>query len=150
MSCHSKHYVRRRNVLSPKKIKWRKQFRPYLRGKAYSGNKISFGDFGMQALTAGKLTSRQIEAGRIAISRSVKRGGRVWIRVFPHIPVTKKPAETRMGSGKGSPEYWIAHVKPGAIIFEMVGVTVSQAQRAFQLAGHKLPIKTKFLKRESL
>ncbi len=137
-------------MLSPKKIKWRKQFRPYLSGKAHSGNKVSFGDFGMQALTAGKLTSRQIEASRIAISRSVRRGGRVWIRIFPHIPVTKKPAETRMGSGKGAPEYWIAHIRPGTILFEMIGVTVAQAKRAFELAGHKLPIKTRFLERESL
>lgn len=136
-------------MLSPKKIKWRKQFRPYLRGKAYSGNRVSFGDFGMQAVTAGKLTSRQIEAGRIAISRCVKRGGRVWIRIFPHIPVTKKPAETRMGSGKGSPEYWIAHVKPGTVLFEIVGVDALLAQKAFRLAGNKLPIKTKFLERNS-
>ncbi len=137
-------------MLSPKKIKWRKQFRPYLRGKAHSGHKISFGDFGIQAVTAGKLTSRQIEASRIAISRSVKRGGRMWIRVFPHIPVTKKPAETRMGSGKGNPEYWIAHVKPGTVIFELTGIAIEQARRAFQLASYKLPIKTKFLKREAL
>lgn len=136
-------------MLSPKKIKWRKQFRPYLRGKASSGNKVSFGDFGMQAVTAGKLTSRQIEASRIAISRCVKRGGRVWIRIFPHIPVTKKPAETRMGSGKGSPEYWIANVKPGTVLFEIMGVDIDLAQKAFRLAGNKLPIKTKFLQRES-
>ena len=135
-------------MLSPKKIKWRKQFRPYLRGKASSGNRVSFGDFGMQAITAGKLTSRQIEASRIAISRCVKRGGRVWIRIFPHIPVTKKPAETRMGSGKGSPEYWIANVKPGTVLFEIMGVDMDLARKAFRLAGNKLPIKTKFLERE--
>jgi large subunit ribosomal protein L16 len=119
-----------------------------LAGKANCGNEVSFGDFGIMASTAGRLSSRQIEASRIAISRSVKRGGKMWTRIFPHIPVTKKPAETRMGSGKGNPEFWEAIVYPGTVLFELGGVTAEQAKEAFRLAGHKLPIKTKFLVRE--
>ncbi len=134
-------------MLSPKRLKRRKQFRYDVKGKACSCNEIDFGEFGLQAVSGGKLTSRQLEASRIAISRSVKRGGKVWIRVFPHIPTTKKPAETRMGSGKGSPEYYVACVKPGTVIFEMAGVNRGQAEEAFRLAGNKLPIKTKFLAR---
>lgn len=135
-------------MLSPKRVKRRKQFRPSLAGKANCGNEVSFGDFGIMASTAGRLSSRQIEASRIAISRSVKRGGKMWTRIFPHIPVTKKPAETRMGSGKGNPEFWEAIVYPGTVLFELGGVTAEQAKEAFRLAGHKLPIKTKFLVRE--
>ena len=134
-------------MLSPKRLKRRKQFRYDVKGVACSTNEIDFGEFGLQAMTGGKLSSRQIEASRIAISRSIKRGGKVWIRIFPHTPTTKKPAETRMGSGKGSPEYYVANVKPGTIIFEMAGVTKGQALEAFRLAGNKLPIKTKFLAR---
>ncbi len=135
-------------MLSPKRVKRRKQFRPRLKGKAYTGNEVSFGEFAVQATTAGRITSRQIEASRIAISRSIKRGGKIWIRIFPHIPVTKKPAETRMGSGKGSPEYWVAIVKPGTVLFEMSGVEPEQAREAFRLAGHKLPVKTRFVLRD--
>ena len=135
-------------MLSPKRVKHRKQFRPQLRGKAQKGNSVAFGDYGLQATETGRITSRQIEASRIAISRSVKRGGRVWIRIFPHTPVTKKPAETRMGSGKGSPEYWVALVKPGTVLFEMSGVEPEQAEEAFRLASHKLPVKTRFMERD--
>jgi len=109
---------------------------------------LAFGDYGLVALEAGRLTARQLEAGRIAISRSVKRGGKMWLRVFPDIPVTKKAAETRMGSGKGSPELWVALIKPGRVLFEMNGVTKEQAAEAFRLAAHKLPFKTKFVARE--
>ena len=114
-------------------------------GKAMRGNKVSNGDFGLQATECGWITSNQIEAARIALTRSVKRGGQVWIKIFPDKPVTKKPAETRMGSGKGSPEYWVAVVKPGRILFEMGGVDEEQAREAMRLASHKLPIKTKFV-----
>ncbi|MCB0393097.1 MAG: 50S ribosomal protein L16 [Bdellovibrionales bacterium] len=135
-------------MLSPKRVKRRKQFRPSLAGKAHTGSNVSFGDFGIQAAEAGRINARQIEASRIAISRSVKRGGKMWTRIFPHIPVTKKPAETRMGSGKGNPEFWEAIVYPGTVLFELGGVTPEQAKEAFRLAGHKLPVKTKFLARE--
>lgn len=135
-------------MLSPKRVKWRKQFVGRSRGLAERGSTLDFGDFGLQAVETGKLTARQLEAGRIAISRSVKRGGKIWCRVFPNIPVTKKPAETRMGSGKGNPEYWVAQILPGKILFEMNGVTREQAHEAFQRAAHKLPFKTKFLTRE--
>jgi large subunit ribosomal protein L16 len=135
-------------VLSPKRTKYRKQFVGRARGFAYRGSDLNFGDFALQAVEEGRLTARQLEAGRIAISRSVKRGGKIWVRVFPDIPVTKKPAETRMGSGKGNPELWVARVLPGKILFEMNGVSKEQAQEAFERAAHKLPFKTRFLVRE--
>ena len=135
-------------MLSPKRVKWRKQFVGRARGVAARGSNLDFGDFGLQATEEGRLTARQLEAGRIAISRSIKRGGKIWCRVYPDRPVTKKPAETRMGSGKGNPEYWVARVLPGKILFEMNGVTKEQAQEAFLRAAHKLPFKTKFLTRE--
>lgn len=135
-------------MLSPKRVKWRKQFIGRSRGLAYRGSNLDFGDFGLQASEEGKLTARQLEAGRIAISRTIKRGGKIWCRVFPDLPVTKKPAETRMGSGKGNPEFWVARILPGKILFEMNGVTREQAQEAFLRAAHKLPFKTKFLVRD--
>ena len=134
-------------MLSPKKIKWRKIHRGRLRGQAKRGTELSFGDFGLMSLSAGRMTDRQIEAGRIAISRSIKRSGKVWVRVFPDKPITKKPIGVRMGSGKGNLEFWIAKIKPGRILFEVEGVTKEQAKEAFRLAGHKLPFKTKFLSR---
>ncbi len=135
-------------MLSPKRVKWRKQHKGRRNGFAARGSSLSFGDFALQAVQDGWLTSRQIEAGRIAISRSVKRGGKIWVRSFPHKPITEKPAEVRMGSGKGNPEYWVSVVKPGSILFEMSGVTKQQAEEAFRLAAHKLPFKTRFLARE--
>lgn len=135
-------------MLSPKRVKWRKQHRGRRVGKAGRGSTLDFGDFALQAVDDGWLTSRQIEAGRIAISRSVKRGGQIWLRVFPDRPITKKPAETRMGKGKGNPEYWVAVIKPGRILFEMTGVTRDQAEEAFRLAAHKMPIRTRFLAKE--
>lgn len=134
-------------MLSPKRVKWRKQFIGNFKGLAYRGSNLDFGDYGLQAVEHGHLTARQLEAGRIAISRTIKRGGKIWCRVFPDLPVTKKPAETRMGSGKGNPEFWVARVLPGKILFEMNGVTKEQAQEAFLRAAHKLPFKTKFLAR---
>lgn len=135
-------------MLSPKRVKWRRQHKGRRKGYATRGNTVAFGDFGLQAQSDAWMTSRQIEAARIAISRSVKRGGKIWIRVFPHKPITKKPAEVRMGKGKGSPEYWAAVVKPGMVLFEIDGVTREQAQEAFRLAGYKMPFKTKFVSRE--
>lgn len=135
-------------MLSPKRVQWRRQHRPHFGGKAYRGGTLAFGDFGLVATEAGRLTARQLEAGRIAISRSVKRGGKLWLRVFPDLPLTKKPAETRMGSGKGSPELWVAMILPGRVLFEMNGVTREQAKEAFTLAMHKLPFKTKFVARD--
>lgn len=135
-------------MLSPKKVKWRRQHKGRRGGLASRCNTVAFGDFAIQAQTDAWLTARQIEAARIAISRSVKRGGKIWVRVFPHKPITKKPAEVRMGSGKGSPEYWAAVVKPGTILFEINGVTKEQAQEAFRLASYKMPMKTKFVARE--
>lgn len=135
-------------MLSPKRVKYRKQHVGRGRGLATRGSNLSFGDFGLQATEEGRLTARQLEAGRIAIARSIKRSGKIWCRVFPDIPVTKKPAETRMGSGKGNPEFWVARIKPGRILFEMNGVAKEQAQEAFLRAAHKLPFKTKFLVRE--
>ena len=132
-------------MLAPKRIKYRKHQRGINKGKSQRGNKITFGQFGLKALEPGWITSRQIEAARIAITRYVKRGGKVWIRIFPHKPVTAKPAETRMGKGKGSPEYWVAVVKPGRIMFELDGVPVDIAREAIRLAAHKLPVKTKFV-----
>ena len=132
-------------MLMPKRVKYRKQFRGRMKGKANKGNTFSHGEFGLQAIEPGWVTSRQIEAARIAMTRHMRRGGKVWIKIFPDKPVTSKPAETRMGSGKGSPEYWVAVVKPGRIMFEMAGVTEEVAREAFRLAAHKLPIKTKFV-----
>lgn len=132
-------------MLSPKKTKFRKHHRPKMRGKASKGNKISFGKYGLQAMEPAWLTSRQIEATRRTITRSVKRGGKLWIRIFPDQPVTARAAETRMGSGKGAPEYWIAVIKPGHILFEIDGVSEKDAKTAMKLASYKLPIKTKFI-----
>ena len=132
-------------MLSPKRVKYRKQFVGRTRGLAVRGSNLDFGDFGLQATESGHLTARQLEAGRIAISRSIKRGGKIWCRVYPETPVTKKPAETRMGSGKGNPELWVAKILPGRILFEMNGVTREQAAEAFLRAAHKLPFKTKLL-----
>ena len=134
-------------MLSPKKVKHRKMMQGNLKGKAYRGSELSFGEYGLKALEPIWLTARQIEAGRIAINRYVKRGGKVWIRVFPDKPITKKAAETRMGSGKGNPEYWVAVVKPGRIIFEMEGVTPEVAEEALRLASYKMPMATKIVKR---
>ena len=134
-------------MLSPKRVKWRKQFVGRATGLAVRGSNLDFGDYGLQAIEEGRLTARQLEAGRIAISRSVKRGGKIWCRVFPNIPVTKKPAETRMDSGKGNPELWVSRVLPGKILFEMNGVSREQAKEAFERAAHKLPFKTRFLER---
>jgi large subunit ribosomal protein L16 len=136
-------------MLSPKRVKWRRQHRIGFAGKAKRGAEINFGDFALVSMAAGRLSSRQIEASRIAISRSVKRGGKMWIRIFPDRSLTKKPAEVRMGKGKGSPELWVAMVQPGRILFEINGVTREQAEEAFRLASHKLPVKTKFLAREN-
>ncbi len=135
-------------MLQPKKVKYRKQQKGRMRGKAYRGSKLSFGDYGLQAVEGSRMSARQIEAARIAMTRHVKRGGNVWIRVFPDKPITKKPAETRMGKGKGSPEFWVAVVKPGRILYEMEGVTVEVAREAMRLAAHKLPFRTRFVKRE--
>ncbi len=135
-------------MLSPKRVKHRKQFVGRATGFARRGSNLDFGEFALQAIEEGRLTARQLEAGRIAISRSIKRGGKIWVRVYPDTPVTKKPAETRMGSGKGNPEFWVARVLPGRILFEMNGVTREQALEAFTRAAHKLPFKTRFLVRE--
>lgn len=135
-------------MLSPKRVKWRRQHRGHYGGFATRGNYLAYGDFGLTCVESGRLTARQLEASRIAISRSVKRGGKLWLRVFPNLPITKKPAETRMGSGKGSPEYWVAKVQPGRVLFEMNGVTREQASEAFRLAAHKLPFKVKMIARE--
>lgn len=134
-------------MLSPKRVKWRKQHKGRMKGKAIRGNKLSFGKFGLMATEPCRISSRQIESARIAMTRYIKRGGKVWIRIFPQKPVTKKPAETRMGKGKGSPEEWVAVVKPGRVLYEMDGVTEESAKEAFRLAGHKLPCKTKFVVR---
>ncbi len=136
-------------MLSPKKVKHRKVFTGKNRGKAYRGSTISFGEYALKAVESGKLTAQQIEAARIAINRKIKRGGQVWIRVFPDKPVTKKPAETRMGKGKGSPEYWVAVTKPGKIIYELAGVEEELAIKALTLAGAKLPFKTKVISKRS-
>lgn len=134
-------------MLAPKKVKFRKMQKGRMRGKAYRGGQVTLWEFGLKALEPGWVTSRQIEAARIAITRYVKRGGQVWTRIFPDKPITKKPAETRMGKGKGNPEYWVAVVKPGRILYEMDGVTQAIAQEAFRLAAHKLPVATKFVTR---
>ena len=134
-------------MLMPKKVKHRKVQRGRMRGKAWKGHTVAFGDYGLKVTEPGWITDRQIEAARVAITRFVKRSGRVWIRIFPDKPVTKKPQETRMGKGKGSPELWVAVVKPGRILYEMEGVTEEQAREAMRLAGHKLPLPTKFVVR---
>ena len=134
-------------MLLPKRVKYRRVHRGRLKGKALRGNTITYGEFGLQAVEPGWITSNQIEAARIAMTRSTKRGGQVWIKIFPDKPVTEKPAETRMGSGKGSPEYWVSVVKPGRIMFEMAGVSEEVAREALRLASHKLPIKTKIVAR---
>ena len=134
-------------MLSPRRTKYRKQHRGRMRGMAYRGNTLNFGDYALQATEPSWITSRQIEAARRAMTRYVKRGGKIWIRIFPDKPVTMRPAETRMGSGKGSPEFWVAVVKPGRIMFEMAGVAEPVAKEAMRLAAQKLPIKTKFITR---
>ena len=134
-------------MLMPKKVKYRKQQRGRMKGKAWRGSSLEFGDFGLKTLDAAWITDRQIEAGRVAMTRFVKRGGKVWIRIFPDKPVTKKPAETRMGKGKGAPEYWVAPVKPGRVLYEMEGVTEEVAKEAMRLAAQKLPVRTKFVTR---
>jgi len=134
-------------MLMPKKVKYRKQMRGRRRGKAQRGSHVSFGDYGLKILECGWITDRQIEAGRVAMTRFVKRGGKIWIRIFPDKPITKKPAETRMGKGKGAPEGWVAVVRPGKVIFEMEGVTEDVAREAMRLASHKLPLKCSFVHR---
>ena len=134
-------------MLMPKKVKFRKQQRGRMKGKAWTGSRVSFGDYGLKALECGWVTDREIEAGRIAITRFIKRSGRIWIRMFPDKPITKKPQETRMGKGKGAPEQWVAVIRPGRILYEMEGVPESEARVALRLAAHKLSIKTKFVKR---
>ncbi len=135
-------------MLLPKRVKYRRQQRGRMTGKATRGNKVTNGDYGLQALSPAWITSRQIEAARIAMTRYIKRGGQVWIKIFPDKPITEKPAETRMGSGKGSPEYWAAVVKPGRVMFEIAGVPEETAREAMRLAMHKLPVKCKFVKKE--
>ncbi len=134
-------------MLSPKKVKFRKVMKGRMHGKAYRGSELAFGEYGLKALEPGWITARQIEAARIAMTRHVKRGGRIWIRIFPDKPVTKKPAETRMGKGKGAPDHWVAVVRPGRILYEMDGVTREVAKEAFRLAAHKLPISTRLVAR---
>ena len=134
-------------MLMPKRVKWRKQQRGRMRGMANRGSTISFGEFGLQAVEPGWITSRQIEAARVAITRSLGRGGKIWIRIFPDKPLTVKPAETRMGKGKGNPEYWVSVIKPGRIMFEIEGVPRERAQQAIKLASRKLPIKVRFVER---
>ncbi len=135
-------------MLLPKRVKYRRVQRGRLKGKATRGNTVTYGEYGLQALEPAWITSQQIEAARIAMTRYIKRGGQVWIKIFPDKPVTQKPAETRMGSGKGSPEYWVAVVKPGRVLFEIAGVPEETAAEAMRLASHKLPIKTKFIVKE--
>ena len=135
-------------MLLPKRVKYRRVHRGRLKGKATRGNTVTYGEYGLQALEPAWITSRQIEAARIAMTRYTKRGGKVWIKIFPDKPITEKPAETRMGSGKGSPEYWVAVVKPGRIMFEIAGVSEEVAREAMRLASHKLPVKTKFVIKE--
>ena len=134
-------------MLSPKKVKFRKQQKGKMRGLAYRGSTLNFGEFGLQAVECGKISAKQIEAARIAMTRHIKRGGRIWIRIFPDKPFTKKPAEVRMGKGKGAPEGWVAVVKPGRILYELEGVEKDMAAEAFRLAGHKLPFATRFVSR---
>ncbi|HIC92292.1 MAG TPA: 50S ribosomal protein L16 [Syntrophaceae bacterium] len=134
-------------MLSPKKVKFRKQQKGRMSGIAYRGSSLEFGNYGLQALECGRLTSQQIEAARVAMTRYIKRGGRIWIRIFPDKPITKKPAETRMGKGKGNPEGWVAVIRPGRILYEMEGVSKDKAREAFRLAAHKLPLCTRFISR---
>jgi large subunit ribosomal protein L16 len=136
-------------MLAPKRVKFRKMHKGRMKGAGERGSDVSYGEYGLKALEPGWITSRQIEAARIAMTRYVKRGGKIWIRIFPDKPITKKPAETRMGSGKGSPEYWVAVVKPGRVLYEMGGVDESVAREAFRLAAYKLPLATKFIAREA-
>lgn len=139
-------------MLSPKRVKWRRPHKAAVklnRGHSKAGNEVTFGEYGLQALEASFITDRQIEAARIAMTRYIKRGGKVWIKIFPHKSLTRKPAETRMGSGKGAPEYWVAVVKPGRIMFELAGVSEEIAKEALRLAAHKLPVKCKFVTRET-
>jgi large subunit ribosomal protein L16 len=135
-------------MLMPKKVKYRKVQRGRMKGKAWRGSSIAFGEYALKAMDCGWITARQIEAARIAMTRFIKRGGKVWIRLFPDKPITKKPAETRMGKGKGAPEEWVAVIRPGKILFEMEGVAQDIAQQAMRLAAHKIPLKTKFIARE--
>jgi large subunit ribosomal protein L16 len=137
-------------MLSPKKVKYRKSQKGRMKGAAYRGSDLSFGEFGLQATDCGKISSKQIEAARIAMTRHVKRGGKIWIRIFPDKPFTKKPAEVRMGKGKGAPEGWVAVIRPGRVLYEMTGVSREMAQEALRLAAHKLPIKTRFVERSEL
>ena len=137
-------------MLMPKKVKYRKVQRGRMKGKAWRGSTIAFGQYALKAMDCGWITSRQIEAARIAMTRFIKRGGKVWIRFFPDKPITKKPAETRMGKGKGAPEEWVAVIRPGKVLFEMEGVGLEIAQQAMRLAAHKLPMKTKFIARETV
>lgn len=137
-------------MLIPKRVKHRKQHRGRMKGKAIRGTEITFGEFGLQALEPAWITNRQIEAARVAMTRSIKRGGKVWIKIFPDKPITAHPAETRMGKGKGAPEKWVAVVKPGRILFEVAGVSEELAREAMRLAAHKLPIKTNFVKRKEM
>jgi large subunit ribosomal protein L16 len=136
-------------MLAPKRVKFRKMQKGRMKGTGERGSEVSYGEYGLKAMEPGWITSRQIEAARIAMTRYVKRGGKIWIRIFPDKPITKKPAETRMGSGKGSPEYWVAVVKPGRVLYEMGGVDESIAREAFRLAAYKLPVATKFIAREA-
>jgi large subunit ribosomal protein L16 len=135
-------------MLSPKKVKYRKQQKGKMRGIARRGSSLNFGEFGLQATSCGRLTSKQIEAARIAMTRHIKRGGRIWIRIFPDKPYTKKPAEVRMGKGKGAPEGWVAVIRPGRILYEMQGVSKELAKEALRLASHKLSVKTRFIERD--
>ncbi|MDA8156840.1 MAG: 50S ribosomal protein L16 [Actinomycetota bacterium] len=135
-------------MLAPKKVKFRKTMKGNMNGKAYRGSEVSFGDYGLKALEPGWISSRQIEAARIAITRHAKRGCKVWIRIFPDKPITKKPAETRMGKGKGAPEYWVAVIKPGRILYEVAGITEDVAREAMRLASYKLPMSTSFVRRQ--
>ena len=151
-SCQTRKILRTRRdrviMLAPKRVKYRKTQKGRIKGSAHKGNKVDFGEYGLQALESGRITARQIESARIAITRHVKRGGKIWIRIFPHKSITKKPAETRMGKGKGSPEEWVAIVKRGTILYEMEGVSEEVAREALRLASHKLPVSTKVLSRE--
>jgi len=137
-------------MMMPKKVKYRKQQRGRMAGKAWRGSSIAFGEYGLKAMECAWITDRQIEAARVAMTRSIKRGGKVWIRLFPDKPITKKPAETRMGKGKGAPEQWVAVIRPGKVLFEMEGVDLATATEAMSLAAHKLPIRTKFVTRQSV
>ena len=137
-------------MLSPKKVKYRKSQKGRMKGAAYRGCNLNFGEFGLQAIDCGKISSKQIEAARIAMTRHVKRGGKIWIRIFPDKPFTKKPAEVRMGKGKGSPEGWVAIIRPGRVLYEMTGVSREMAMEALRLAAHKLPVKTRFVERSEI